>query len=129
MDILQDIKNILIKNKDKAHNLKIEASSLGVMVYLCCDYGYDYSQDRKEDFTIPIYFDNVEQFAYIPNKEYREKYSEEDLFGIDLQEITLIKEIMEYLEAHSNDINKLCYGFCWDDRECIEDNKINTNKN
>lgn len=34
MNILQDIKDILIRNKDKDHHLKIEISWDGITVYL-----------------------------------------------------------------------------------------------
>ena len=34
-------------------------------------------------------------------------------YGIDLHEITLIKEIMEYLESHGKEIKELCEGYSW----------------
>lgn len=30
---------------------------------------------------------------------------------------TSLKEIMEYLEAHSTEIDELCLGYCWEDRK------------
>lgn len=44
------------------------------------------------------------------------------IFGLDLHEITLIKEIMEYLESHGEDIRELCNGYSWEDRK-IDDEK------
>ena len=101
MDLLKDIKEI-IKN-DKEHNVKIEVDNLGVKVYL----DYDPSNDYEEKTLIPIEYTTLEEFAYIPDNEYREKFNVND-YGIDLHEITLIKEIMEYLEAHRQEINELC---------------------
>lgn len=116
MDILQDIKDILIKNKDKEHYLKIEVSWDGVTIYL----EYDPDRSFEENCIIPIRYETLGEFAYIPNDEYRDKYNPSD-YGIDLKEIILIKEIMEYLEAHSKEIDELCNGYDWEDREI--DNK------
>lgn len=110
MDLIKDIKEI-IKN-DTNHNLKINISSLGVTVYL----DYDPCGDYKEETMIPIAYTTLDEFAYIPNDEYRSKYNAED-YGIDLEEINLIKAIMEYLESHSKEINELCAGFQYEDRE------------
>lgn len=112
VNILQDIKDILIRNKDKEHHLKIEISWDGITVYL----EYDPDKDFEEKCIIPIRYETLEEFAYIPNDEYRDKYNPND-YGIDLNEIILIKEIMEYLEIHSLEINELCSGYDWEDRE------------
>ena len=111
MNILHDIKEILIRNKDKEHYLKIECSLDGVTVYL----EYDPDKNFDEKCIIPIHYDTLESFVYIPNEEFKDKYNPND-YGIDLTEIILIKEIMEYLESHSTEINELCNGYDWGDR-------------
>lgn len=111
VNILQDIKDILIRNKDKEHRLKIEISWKGITVYL----EYDPDKDFEEKCIIPIRYETLEEFAYIPDNEYRDKYNPND-YGMDLKEIILIKEIMEYLERHSSEINELCSGYDWEDR-------------
>lgn len=112
MNILQDIKDIFVKNKDREHHFKVDVSWDGVRVYI----EYDPDKGFGEKCIIPIHYETLGEFAYIPNVEYRDKYNPED-YGIDLKEIVLIKDIMEYLEAHSTEINKLCAGYNWEDRE------------
>ena len=116
MDLLKDIKEI-IKNY-KEHNVKFEVDNLGVKVYL----DYDPSNDYEEKTLIPIEYTTLEEFAYIPDNEYREKFNVND-YGINLHEITLIKEIMEYLEAHRQEINELCSGCSWEYRKGAEINE------
>lgn len=110
MDLLRDIKNIL-KN-DKEHHLKVEIDSFSVKVYL----EYDPETNYEEKTIIPIEYTTVEEFAYIPDDEYRKRFNVDD-YGLDLNEITLIKEIMEYLEAHKKEIGELCSGLVWEDRK------------
>lgn len=119
MNILQDIKDILVKNKDKEHHLKVDVSWDGVIVYL----EYDPDKEFEEKCIIPIRYETLEEFTYISNSEYREKYNPED-YGIDLKEIILIKDIMEYLETHSTEINELCAGYDWEDRDIDTENKV-----
>lgn len=118
LNILQDIKEILIRNKDKEHHLKIETSWDGVMVYL----EYDPEKEFDEKCVIPIRYDTLDDFAYIPDREYKNMYNPND-YGMDLKEIILIKEIMEYLEKNSAEINELCCGYDWEDREIDAEEK------
>lgn len=114
MDILRDIRDILIRNKDTEHILKIEVSWDGIAVYL----DYDPEKDFEEKCVIPIRYDSLEMFAYIPDSEYKEKFNPND-YGIEYKEIVLIKEIMEYLENHSVEINELCVGYDFEDRKIM----------
>ena len=116
MNLLEDIKEIV--KRDKEHNVKIEVDNLGVKVYL----DYDPSNDYEEKTLIPIEYTTLEEFAYIPDTEYREKFNVND-YGIDLHEITLIKEIMEYLESHGKEIRELCSGYSWEYRNKDEVNE------
>ena len=116
MDILKDIRNILIRNKDKERMLKIVVDWSGVAVYL----DNDPKKDFEEQCVIPIQYDTLDGFAYIPDREYREKFHPND-FGIEYEDIVLIKEIMEYLESHSKEINDLCIGYDWEDRKIIDE--------
>ena len=116
MNILKDIKEILIRNKDREHHLKIEVSWDGVTVYL----EYDPEKEFDEKCIIPIRYDTLDNFAYIPDSEYKNTYNPND-YGMDLKEIILIKEIMEYLEENSAGINGLCCGYDWEDREIKEE--------
>lgn len=114
MNLLEDIKQIL--RDDEAHNLKIEVLSYGVNVYL----DFDPTAECREKSVIPITYDIVDEFAYIPDREYRKLYNTDD-YGIDFSEINLIKEIMEYLENHKKEINDLCCGYSWEMRKHIND--------
>jgi hypothetical protein len=118
MDILKDIKDILIKHKDKEHHLKINIDCYTLTIYLECDPCLDFS----EDLVIPICYDRLEGFAYISDAEYREKFKAND-YGIDFHEIKIIKDIMEYIENHSTEINELLDGYCWEDREYEDESK------
>lgn len=122
MDILQDIKNI-VKN-DKEHMVKVEVAWDGVTVYL----DYDPSKEFHEDCVIPIHYCVIDGFSYIPDDRFRELYKPCD-YGIDLNEITLIKEIMEYFESHKKEIAELCdsYDLEWRSTE-LEKNKVETEK-
>ena len=122
MDILQDIKNI-VKN-DKEHMVKVEVAWDGVTVYL----DYDPSKEFHEDYVIPIHYCTVDEFAYIPDDKFKELYKPCD-YGMDLNEITLMKEIMEYLESHRTEIAELCNGDDWEFRKDeLEKNKIETSE-
>ena len=118
MNILEDIKEILIRNKDKEHHLKIEVSWDGVTVYL----EYDPEKDFDEKCVIPIRYDTLDNFAYISDREYKTMYNPND-YGMDLKEIVLIKEIMEYLEKSSVEINGMCSGYDWGNREVDKENE------
>ena len=109
MNLLQDIKDIL--KDDKEHNLKIEVSQFGVKILLDYDPGNDY----EEKIILPIEYTTLEEFAYIPDDEYRKMYNAND-YGIDLPEIILAKNIMEYLESHKEEIHDLCSGYAWEFR-------------
>ena len=78
-----------------------------------------YSDDFEEKCVLPIRYDTLDGFAYIPDSEYREKFHPND-FGIEYEDIVLIKEIMEYLESHKEEINDLCVGYDWEDRKIMD---------
>ena len=92
----------LMKN-DSEHFLKMEVSWHGIAVYL------DYEPDLQfsENCVIPIRYTALERFAYIPDTEYREMFNQND-FRIEENEITLIKNIMDCLNEHDDEIQELC---------------------
>ena len=104
MNLLKDIKK-LVKN-DKEHNLSIGVNNLGIKVFL----DYDPNNDYEEKYVIPIVYEVSEQFAYIPDNEYKKIFNDCD-YGLDLNEIELIRNIMRYLESHGSEICELCDGF------------------
>ena len=108
MNLLEDIANILIKHKDKEHHIKVEVDDFEVRVYL----EYDPSPEDYEDGhdTIPITYDVLEGFAFIPDDKYREMFKPND-YGIDNHEIKIINDIMEYLVGHGSEVEKLCNKF------------------
>lgn len=110
INLLKDIKKFL--KDDTEHYLKVEVDSMGVTVYL----DYDPDSGFEEDCVIPIYYDNIENFCYIPHDKYCEMFRPAD-FGMDFTEIKIIKDIMQYLENHKQEINELCDGYSFKDRE------------
>lgn len=109
VDLFKDIAAIM-KN-DKEHHLKIVVEQYEVSVYL----EYDPEQEYNEKIVIPIKFTTVEEFAYIPDDEYRKMFNPND-FGIDKTEIKLIYEIMDYLEKHGKEICEICDKYNWENR-------------
>lgn len=118
MNLLKDIRDILIKNKDTERMLKIVVDWSGITVYL----DYDPRKDFEGQCVLPIHYDTSDGFSYIPDDEYREKFHPSD-YGIEYEDVVLIKEIMEYLESHSKEIDDLCYGYDWEDREIINESE------
>ena len=96
--------------------LKIMVDWTGITVYL----DYDPEKDFEEKCILPIQYSPFDGFAYIPDSEYREKFHPND-YGIEYNEVVLTKEIMEYLEAHKEEINDLCSGYDWEDRKIINE--------
>ena len=109
MNLLEDIKEIV--KYDKEHHVRVEVDDLEVKVLL----RYDPANDYNEDIIIPIIYTTVEKFAYIPDCDYREMFNVRD-YGITLDEIILIKNIMEYLEDNKKEIAELCNGYSWCER-------------
>ena len=110
MNLLEDIKKI-IKNDDE-HMVKVEVAWDGVTVYL----DYDPTKDFNEECVIPIHYCTVDEFSYIPHDELVKLYRPSD-YGIDLKEISLMKDIMKYLESHKKEIAKLCSGYDFENRK------------
>lgn len=106
MNLITDIKNILVKHKDKEHHLQIVVDDLEIKVYLI----YDPELEYQEDTIIPIVYDFSTGIVYISDSEYRDKYKACD-YGIDLHEISIIKDIMEYLEKNNEKLRKMVKGF------------------
>jgi hypothetical protein len=104
MNILEDIKDIV--KDDKEHLIAVKASWDGIYVYL----EYDPDKEFEENCIIPIFYDVLDEFPYIPDDELKEKWNPSD-YGIDYNEICLIKNIMEYFNEHKEEIKELCSGF------------------
>jgi hypothetical protein len=104
INILEDIKDIV--KDDKEHLITVKVSWDGIYVYL----EYDPEHNFTENYIIPIFYDALEEFSYIPDGELREKWKPND-YGIDYNEICLIKSIMDYFESHKKEIKELCIGF------------------
>lgn len=125
MNLLNDIRRLV--EKDDEHHIKIEVDALGVKISL----DYDPTLDYDEKCVIPIYYSTVDEFCYIPHDEYCETFQPTD-YGMDFSEVKLVGKIMQYLEEHKQEINKLCKGYCIGDREIYKkkhDNKENSNDN
>lgn len=108
MDLLHDLQNILISNKDDWHELDITVTPYEVKVILRRD-PLEYSQQK--DVEIPIVYDVLCGFVCIPDGLYRELFNiDDEQFGINIDEIKIIYEIMNYLESNNAAIEELCDG-------------------
>ena len=112
MNLLFDLKEILYDNKDLEHEMSVTVTPNGVRVELI----YPSATYSEEDTILPIVYDNAVEFAYIPDKDYREKYIVND-YGIYKLETKLAFDIMSYLEAHGAEICEMCDMFGLYDRE------------
>ena len=104
MNLLFDLKEILYDNKDNEHELRVTEDTFGVLVELIYDPSeYDY----EENTVLPIVYDALVGFAYIPDDEYRKKYNVND-YGVDKHEIKMVYDIMSYLEKNGKEICEYC---------------------
>lgn len=108
MDIIKDLAEII--KDEKEHSLTVTVDGYGVTVELI------YPSDYDDDLIIPIRYEVLEEFVYIPDNEYREKFKPTD-YGIDRNEIEMIAKIMEYLESHKDEINAICAVYNLSDRK------------
>ena len=106
MDILSDIKNILIDCDDRDHNLKINIEQSSITVYL----DYDPYENYRELCMIPIRCDVSKGIAYIPHDEFKKLFNVES-GGIELEELDLVKKIMEYMTNNMKSIKAICDGY------------------
>ena len=92
INIVKDITKIL-KN-DKLHDVSINISISEIVVNLIC---------KEYIGIIPIKFDSNEYEIYIP----KEKLT--TVIGIG--DMCAIKDIMDYFDKHTSELNEICTGF------------------
>ena len=93
INIVEDIAKIM--KYDKSHNVKVVVKPNGITVSL--------SEGILNNFCdIPIKYDRL------------------DGIYIDICDINIVKDIMEYLENHMNELDELCTQCNWSGRQ--EDN-------
>lgn len=93
INVIEDITKIL--KDDKLHDISVNISASKIVVNLIC----------KEYISgvIPVKFDSNENEIYIP----KDKLT--SVIGIG--DIPAIKDIMDYLEKHTSELNEICTGF------------------
>lgn len=92
INVVEDITKIL-KN-DKLHDVEVHISASEIVVNLIC---------KEYVGIIPFKFDSNEYEIYIP----KEKLT--SVIGIG--DIPAIKDIMDYLEKYTSELNEICTGF------------------
>ena len=98
INVVEDIAKIL--KYDKSHNVKVVITPNGVTVFL---EGKDYGSN-----IIPIRYEYSNEI-YINDTEQRGT--------ICVSDIGIIKNIMEYLEDHMNELDELCNQCDWSCRQ------------
>ncbi len=98
--LLKELLNIVAD--DRLHSLKIIIEPFSVKVVLDCDTEQLLNSPKQE---IPIMYEPLGKFAYIPNEEFKENFNPEE-YGIDSDEIVLINKIMQCLESHGEEIEE-----------------------
>lgn len=102
INIIEDIGKIM--KYDKYHNVKVVVKPNGITVSLS-------EENFDEVFDIPIKYNRLDGI-YIDNKK------QKGVIGIC--DINIVKDIMEYLENHMNELDELCTQCNWSGRQ--EDN-------
>lgn len=93
INVVEDIAKIL--KYDKSHNVKVVVEPNGVTVFLN-EHNYDSNVPIKYDCSDGIYIDNEKQNGVI-----------------GICDIDIIKNIMEYLEDHTSELNEMCDKYDW----------------
>lgn len=120
MDLLKDLAQI-VKN-DKTHNLIAKVDGEGITVFLDYDSNLNYAHVETE--IIPIRYDTLEEFCYIPMDELKESFHTDE-YGINSDEIKLISQIMDYLESHTKEISDICDMYDLESRKEIAKEDVN----
>lgn len=84
INLLEDIGNIVQKNK--YYRYRIEIDDMSVTVYMICDYEHTFS----EKLIIPITYDAVEEFAYINYEKLTKMYQEKNMVFVLMKSRLLI---------------------------------------
>ena len=98
INIIEDIAKIM--KYDKSNNVKVVVEPNGITVSLS-EGNFD------EVFDIPIKYDS--DGIYIDNEK------QKGVIGIF--DINIVKDIMEYLEKHMNELDELCTQCDWSGRQ------------
>lgn len=104
IDILKDIANMI--NDGEEHNVEIQVSSAGIMIYL----EYFPNICYREHCIIPIQYDMSCGEVYIPLGELAKRFNPKE-GGIEMGEIKIINKIMKCVEKNKEKINELCMLF------------------
>lgn len=100
MKFLNELKEIM--SKDNSHIMKIEISFAGLLIRLF----YDPKKESDGRYMLPIYYDAIESFSYIPVDIVKEEYNGD--YGFERDEINLVNKIMECMENNKGEIESLC---------------------
>lgn len=99
INVVEDIAKVMKYNK--SHNVKVVVEPNGITVSL--------SEENFNDvFDIPIKYD-CPDVIYIDNEK------QKGVIGIC--DINIVKDIMEYLEDHMNELDELCTQCDWSGRQ------------
>lgn len=97
INVVEDIAKIL--KYDKSHNVKVAIESNGVTVFLF-ETDFDCNIPIKYECSDGVYIDNDKQKGLIY-----------------VCDIDIVKNIMEYLEDHMNELDELCNQCDWSGRQ------------
>ena len=98
INIIEDIAKIM--KYDKSHNVKVVVEPNGITISLS-------DGNFNDVFDIPIEYD-CSYGIYIDNEK------QNGVIGIC--DINIVKDIMEYLEDHMNELDELCTQCDWSGR-------------
>lgn len=99
INVIEDIAKIM--KYDKSHNVKVVVKPNGITVSL--------SEGILNDFCDILIKYNRLDGIYIDNKK------QKGVIGIC--DINIVKNIMEYLEDHMNELDELCNQYDWSGRQ------------
>ena len=99
INIIEDIAKIM--KYDKSHNVKVVVEPHGITISLS-------DGNFNDVFDIPIKSDCLDGI-YIDNEKKKGV--------ISICDINIVKDIMEYLEKHMNELDELCTQCDWSGRQ------------
>ena len=117
LNLIEDIIDII--KEDTRHNVKICIDSSDITIYL----DDDLENTFEEKYIIPVRYDSLYGYCYIPHDEYIKCMDDDCDGGIDKEEVDLIQKIMKYLEDNKETLNQYCYALSQSLRNEEDDNK------
>ena len=109
-ELVEKIKSFF-GDEENYFNIKIQVDEFGISIIVDEDPESTYD----ENCMYCIRYDTLDNAIYIPDDYYREHFHPND-YGIMIEDIVIIHKIMDYIKENSEEIDKMCNGLGWVER-------------